>query len=173
MGRGIKLTPGAWDALDGLRFTTSSADVFRNCLIILMSDSASTIASIARTIGCSPETVKRIRKLYRMGGIDALHPIKPPGRKTRATPRYLEALTKAVKTSPLDLGYGFSVWSSIRLAAYMAKTTGVPYGDDQLRRILKQQGFSFRRPQHTMKGKRDEAAYDKARRQLARLKKTP
>ena len=87
MGRGIKLSPAEWDALDGLRFSTPSADVFRNCLIILMSDSASTIASIARTIGCSPETVKRVRKLYRMGGIDGLHPIKPPGRKTRATPR--------------------------------------------------------------------------------------
>ena len=92
MGRGIKLSTAEWDALDGLRFTASSADVFRNCLIILMSDSASTIPAIARTVGCSPETVKRIRKLYRLGGIDALHPIKPPGRKTRATPRYLEAL---------------------------------------------------------------------------------
>jgi transposase len=173
MGRGIRLTAREWDALDGLRFSASSADVFRNCLIILMSDSVSTIASIAGTIGCSPETVKRIRKLYRLGGIDALHPIKPPGRKTRATPRYLEALKKAVQTSPLDLGYGFSVWSSGRLAAHMTKATGVPYGDDQLRRILKQQGFSFRRPKHTMKGKRDEAAYDKAGRQLARLKKTP
>ena len=86
MGRGIKLTAGEWDALDGLRFTSRSADVFRNCLIILMSDSAATIGSIAKTIGCSPETVKRIRKLYRMGGIDALQPIKPPGRKRRAAP---------------------------------------------------------------------------------------
>ncbi len=173
MGRGIKLSPAEWEALDGLRFTARSADVFRNGLIILMSDSASTIAAIARTVGCSPETVKRIRKLYRLGGIDALHPIKPPGRKTRATPRYLEALRKTVQTSPLDLGYGFSVWSSNRLAAHMHKTTGVPYSDDPLRRILKPLGFSFRRPKHTLKGQRDEAAYDKARRQLARLKKTP
>jgi transposase len=173
MGHGIKLTPGEWDALDGLRFTTASADVFRNCLIILMSDSASTIASIARTVGCSTETVKRIRKLYRMGGIDALHPIKPPGRKPRATPRYLEALKKAVQTHPLDLGYGFSVWSSGRLAAHLAKATGVPYSDDQMRRILNQQGYSFHRPKHTLKGKRDEARYEKARRQLIRLKKTP
>ena len=173
MGRGIKLSLAEWDALDGLRFTASSADVFRNCLIILMSDSNSTIPAIAGTVGCSRETVKRIRKLYRLGGIDALHPTKPPGRKPRATPRYLESLKKTVQTSPLDLGYGFSVWSSNRLAAHMLKTTGVPYSDDQLRRILKQLGFSFRRPKHTMKGKRDEAAYDKARRQLARLKKTP
>ena len=173
MGRGIKLTPGEWDALDGLRFMTPSADVFRNCLIVLMSDSTSTIASIARTLGCSPETVKRIRKLYRLGGIDALHPHKSPGRKTRATLRYLEALKKVVQSNPMSLGYGFSVWSSGRLAAHMVKTTGVPYSEAQLRRILKKQGYSFHRPKHTMKGKRDEAAYEKARRQLVRLKKTP
>ena len=173
MGRGIILSSREWDALDGLRFTAPSADVFRNCLIILMSDSRSTIASIARTIGCSAETVKRIRKLYRMGGIDALHPIKPPGRKTRATPRFLDALKKALQTNPLDLGYGFSVWSSGRLAAHLGKTTGVRYSEGQMRRILKQQDYSFHRPKHTMKGKRDEAAYEKARRQLARLKKTP
>lgn len=43
--------------------------------------------------------------------------------------------------------------------------------EDQLRRILHQEGFSFQRPKHTMKGKRDEAAYEKARRQLKCLKK--
>lgn len=173
MGHGVKLTPEEWDALDGLRLTTPSADVFRNCLIVLLSDAATTIAAIARTVGCSPETVKRIRKLYRLGGRDALHPHKPPGRKTRATPRYLEALTKAVRTNPRTLGYGFSVWSSSRLAAHLAQTTGVAYSAAQLRRILKQQGYSFHRPKHTLKGKRDEGAYGKARRRLARLKKTP
>jgi uncharacterized C2H2 Zn-finger protein len=51
--------------------------------------------------------------------------------------------------------------------------TGLGFSDDQMRRMLKQHGYSFQRPQHTLKGKRDEAAYEKARQQLARLKKTP
>ena len=37
---------------------------------VLISDSRETIASIARDVGCRSETVKRIRKLYRMGGVD-------------------------------------------------------------------------------------------------------
>jgi len=171
MGYGIKLTDTERNALDGLRLTTSSADVFRNCLIILMSDSKDTIASIAARLGCSPETVKRIRNLYRMGGINALHPIKPPGRPSRATPAFRKALHKAVRTSPLKLGYGFSTWTAGRLAEYLARTTGVRFSDDQIRRILHQEGLSFQRPKHTMKGKRDEALYEKARRQLDRLKK--
>ena len=47
MGWGIELTDEQWDALDRARFTAKSADVFRNCLIILKSDSRDTIASIA------------------------------------------------------------------------------------------------------------------------------
>lgn len=171
MGYGIKLTDAQRDALDGLRMTTSSADVFRNCLIILMSESNDTIPTIAKRLGCSPETVKRIRRLYRMGGIHALHPIKPPGRTSRATPAFRKALRKVVQTSPLGLGYGFSTWTAGRLARHMAKTTEISFSDDQIRRILHQEGLSYQRPKHTMKGKRDEAAYEKARRQLARLKK--
>jgi transposase len=171
MGYGLKLTYAEQDALDDLRLRTSSADVFRNCLIVLLSNSSETIPSIAQCLRCSPETVKRIRRLYRMGGIDALYPIKPPGRPSRARPRFLQAMRTAVATSPLKLGYGFSTWSAGRLAEHLARTTGIRFSDDQIRRFLHQEGLSFQRPKHTMKGKRNEPAYRKARRQLAALKK--
>lgn len=171
MGQGLKLAASAWDALDRLRFRTTSADVFRNCLIILMSDSRDTVASIAQRVGCSGETVKRIRKLYRGGGLAALRPIKPPGRPSRATPEFLQAMSQAVQTNPLTLGYGFANWSVVRLAAHLAKTTGIGFSDDQLRRLLHQAEFSVQRPKHTMKGKRDEAAYRKAQGELQSLKK--
>lgn len=173
MGRGIKLTDKQRDELDGIRLTTPSADVFRNCLIILLSDSRDTVATIARHLRCSLETVKRIRKLYRMGGAAALYPIKPPGRHSKATPDFLPAMKKAAASNPLSLGYGFSVWSATRLAAHLAKVTGVRFSDDRMRSLLRQEGFSVHRPKHTLKGKRDEAAYDKAGKQLVRLKKKP
>jgi transposase len=159
--------------LDDLRFRTRSADVFRNCLILLLSDSRDTIASIAQRLGCGTDTVVRIRRLYRMGGIGALHPTKPPGRRSRATPAFLKKMKQVVDTSPMKLGYGFSVWSATRLAAHMAKETGIHFSDDQIRRLLHQVNYSFHRPKHTLKGKRDEAAYEKARRKLIGLKKTP
>ena len=173
MGHGIQLTADQWDELDRLRLTTDSADVFRNCLIILMSDSRDTIAAIAQRLGCGTDTVVRVRRLYRQGGVAALRPIKPPGRKSRATPEFLAEMKGAVGTCPLTLGYGFSNWSAARLAQHLAKVTGIRFSEDQMGRILHQEGFSVHRPKHTMKGKRDEAAYQKARRQLARLKKTP
>jgi transposase len=172
MGYGIKLTDEQWDELDHLRFSSSSADVFRNCLIILMSHSKDTIACIARRLGCSTDTVARVRRLYRQGGAQALRPIKPPGRPSRATPEFLRQMKKAVQTPPMKLGYGFSTWSVARLAAHLAKVTGISFSEDQLRRLLHRQGFSVQRPKHTLKGKRDEAAYQKAREELTRLKKS-
>ena len=173
MGHGIKLTDAQRDELDHHRMRAASADVFRNCLIILFSDSRDTIPSIARRLGCGTDTVNRVRRLYRKGGVQALYPIKPPGRPPRATAAYLRAMKRAVQANPLALGYGFSNWSVIRLAEHLTKLTGVRLGDDQLRRLLHREGFSVHRPKHTMKGKRDEAAYEKARTKLVRLKKTP
>ena len=173
MGHGIKLTADQLDELDRVRLTTSSPDVYRNCLIIRMSDSRDTIATIAKRLGCRTDTIVRVRRLYRQGGVRALRPVKPPGRPPRATPEFLTAMKQAVVTSPLTLGYGFSNWSAARLAEHLAKVTGLRFSEDQMGRLLHQHGFSVHRPKHTMKGKRDEAAYEKARQQLARLKKTP
>ncbi len=173
MGHGIKLTDEQWDELDRVRFSTSSADVFRNCLIILMSDSRETIASIAEDLGCGTDTVVRVRRLYRQGGAAALRPIKPPGRPGRATPAFLAEMRKAVLSNPLTLGYGFSTWSVARLAEHLAQETGIRFSEDQLRRLLHREKFSVQRPKHTMKGKRDEAAYQKAKDELIALKKKP
>jgi transposase len=171
MGNGFRLTNRQWDSVDELRNSTACADVFRNCSIILLSDGGHTITSIADLLGCSPETVKRIRRLYRQGGIDSLTPISPPGRPSKATPTFREVLGQAVQTNPQTLGYGFATWSTARLAAHLAKVTGIGLSAHQVRRLLHAEGFSVHRPKHTMKGKRDEAAYKKAKAQLRRLKK--
>jgi transposase len=171
MGWGITLTDEQWDELDRVRFTTKSADVFRNCLIILKSDSRDTIASIAEDLGCSTDTVVRARRAYRAGGFAALTPVKPPGRPTRATPQFLAAMRRAALANPSTLGYGFTTWSVARLGAHLGKVTGIHFGDDQLGRLLRRQRFSFQRPKHTLKGKRDEAAYQTAKAELIVLKK--
>jgi transposase len=168
-----RLTDKEWDALDRLRFSTTDAAVFRNATIILMSAVGRSKASIAYDLGCSIGTVDIARRRYRQSGPDGLIPGKPSGRVSRATPEYRAALRTAIETRPQDLGYGFSVWSLARLNAHLLKETGIGFSDDQLGRIMKQEGFSFQRPKHTMKGKRDEAAFQKAGRKLRALKKKP
>lgn len=47
------------------------------------------------------------------------------------------------------------------------------FGVDQMRRLLRQEGYSCQRPKHTLKGKRDEAAYKKGGRKLDNPEKMP
>jgi transposase len=173
MAKAWKLTDRAWDELDAMRFSTTDKTVFRNATIILMSGVGRSKPSIAQDLGCSVGTVDNVRRRYRRSGIAGLAPATRPGRPSRATPAYRAVMREAVQTLPQSLGYGFSVWSVARLNAHLAKHTGISFSDDQLSRILHAEGFSFQRPKHTMKGKRDEAAYERARRQLRRLKKRP
>lgn len=112
-----------------------------------------------------------IRRAYRQQGVAGLRPGKPPGLTSRATPEYRAALRNALETSPHERGYGFSVWSLARLNAHLKELTHISFSEDQLGRIVHAEGFSFQRPKHTLKGKRDEAAYERAAAKRKTLKK--
>jgi transposase len=168
-----KLSSKQWDALDELRFSSRDAKVFRNATIILLSASGNSKPQIAFELGCSLSTVDNVRKAFRQRGLEGLIPRTSPGRPSRATPKYRAALGAAVKTPPQTLGYGFSVWSLARLGQHLKRKTGILLSEDQLGRVLRAEGFSYQRPKHTMKGKRNESAYQRARRQLKALKKKP
>ena len=168
-----KLTDQQWDELDELRFSTCNARVFRNATVILMSSMGQSKFEISHHLGCSPATVDNVRAAYRRNGIAGLVPKSPPGRPSRATPEYRAAIRVAIATPPQKLGYGFSVWSVNRLRQYLKQQTGIELSEDQFRRVLHQEKFSFQRPKHTMEGKRDEAAHDHAKAELLDLKKKP
>ena len=136
-----------------------------------MSDSRDKIGSIAEHLGCATDTVVPIRRLYCKGGVEALCPIKPPGRPGRATPEFRRQMWLAVQANPMTLGYGFSTWSVALPGSHLAETTGIRFGTDQIGRILRRDGFSFQRPKHTVKGKRNWAAFEKSKAELMVLKK--
>ena len=167
----LLVNPHDRKALERLRSETGRADVLRNALIVLLSAEGRSKAELSRDLGCSTSTIDRARRRYRQRGVDGLLPVKPPGRPSRATPAFLAAMAEAVQASPPALGYGFSTWSVSRLAAHLKRTTKVGFSDDQLRRLLHQEGFSVQRPKHTMRGRRDEAEFERASRELEALKK--
>ena len=167
------LSEQEWEALDRMRFTTTDAALFRNVTIVLMTAVGRTKASIANDLGCSPATVDNVRQRYRQQGREGLRRGQSPGRPSRATAEYRAVLRQTVQTPPQHLGYGFSVWSVARLGQHLKKQTGISFSVDQLGRLLHQEGFSFQRPKHTLKGKRDEVAYEQARQELDVMKKKP
>lgn len=157
--------------LERLRRHDDRAAVFRNATIILQSAEGLGKAALSRALGCSVSTIDRVRRMYLREGGAGLLPVKPPGRPSRATAEFRAALAQAVQTPPPDLGYGFSTWSVARLAAHLKKATEIGFSEDQLRRLLHREGFTVQRPKHTMKGKRDEAEFERAKGELEALKK--
>ena len=128
-----KLSDDEWDALDDFRFSAKDAEAFRNATVVLMTGVGRSKFDIAEELGCSPATVDNVRRRYRQRGLEGLRRRKSPGRVSRATPEYRDALREAANTPPQSLGYGFSVWSANRLAKHLEKTTHISLGDDRVR----------------------------------------
>jgi transposase len=167
----LVLSDAQREALERLRSDTDRAATFRNATIILHSADGHSKAELSRALGCSISTIDRVRRAYARQGRAGLLPVKPPGRPSRATAAYRAALAEAVQTPPQSLGYGFSTWSVPRLAAPLKKLTRIGFSEDQLRRLLHREGFSIQRPKHTMKGKRNEEDFERAKGELEALKK--
>jgi transposase len=77
------------------------------------------------------------------------------GRPPRADAAYRQALADTVVTYPPELELPFDVWTSARLSAYLAETTGVRIAPGWVRVLLGQQNFVCGRPKHTLRHLRD------------------
>lgn len=100
--------------------------------------------------GRSPRTVRRWLAAFQADGLAALRDAPRSGRPCRADAAYLRALEAAVETDPRTLGQGFDVWTSARLSAYLAETTGTRIAPGWLRVLLHRQGFANGRPKHSV-----------------------
>ena len=113
------------------------------------------VAAIARWVGCSLPTVRLWLGRYRDGGAAALADAPRAGRPVKASAAYLQALEATVETAPPSLGLPFDVWTSDRLSAYLAETTGVRIAPGWLRALLARRDFVCGRPKHTLKHLQD------------------
>ena len=129
------------------------------------------LAAIAAWSGRAVRTIKRWLLRYGDGEVAAVADAPRPGRPPRADAVYRQALERAVDTPPRDLGRPFDVWTSARLSAYLAETTGVRIAPGWLRVLLAQQDFVCGRPKHTLKHLQDPAEVAACKAELAAAKK--
>jgi transposase len=108
------------------------------------------VATIAAWCGRTGTTVRRWLAAYRDGGVSALADAPRAGRPRQADDAYLTALEAAVDAGPRTLGQGFDVWTSARLSAYLAETTGVRIVPGWLRVLLHRQRFASGRAKHSV-----------------------
>lgn len=123
--------------------------------MVKASDLGHGLEGIAAWSGRTPRTVRRWLEAFAGGGLEALADAPRSGRPVVADAAYLGALEEATETPPRELGLGFDVWTSERLSAYLARTTGVRIAPGWLRVLLGEMRFACGRPKHTLSHLRD------------------
>lgn len=114
--------------------------------------------AIARWSGRTPRTVRQWLDRFVAGGVAALADAPRSGRPPIAHPAYHAALDHAADGDPRALGLPFDAWTSARLSAYLAETTGVSIAPSWLRTLLIRHRFRCGRPKHTLDHLRDSQA---------------
>ena len=116
------------------------------------------LAEVARWSGRSERTVGRWLAAFAGGGVAAVADAPRAGRPPRADVAYLAALERAADTPPRALGLLFDAWTSDRLSAYLAETTGVRIAPGWVRALLARRRYRTGRPKHTLGHLQDAAA---------------
>jgi len=106
--------------------------------------------AIAAWSGRTERTVRHWLTRFTTGGMPALADAPRAGRPHTADAAYHVALDALADRDPRALGLPFDAWTSARLSAYLAETTGVRIAPSWVRTLLIQPRFRCGRPRHTL-----------------------
>jgi transposase len=116
------------------------------------------LPDVARWSHRTERTVERWLRVFATDGIAALADAPRSGRPARADAAYHVALERAAATAPQTLGLLFDTWTSDRLSAYLAATTGVRIAPGWIRVLLSRRRWACGRPKHTLGHRQDPDA---------------
>ncbi len=125
------------------------------------------LRTIVRWSGRTAPTVRHWLGRFAVGGIAALRDAPRAGRPAHAAAAYRRAAEAALGTPPRALRLPFDVWTSDRLSAYLAATTGVRIAPGWLRALLGRWDYVCGRPKHTLKHLQDPTAVAACAEELA------
>jgi transposase len=117
-----------------------------------------TVPQVTQWSGRTERTVRHWLRRYAQEGVAALADAPRAGRPVAADAAYRRAAEAALGTPPRTLGLPFDVWTSARLSAYLAETTGVRIAPGWLRALLGRWDYVCGRPKHTLKHLQDPEA---------------
>lgn len=171
--RPLEVRLKSWESrrLRQLRDHATSARLVKRAVCLLLSAAGEPATSIAAITGSSLGTISNIRRRWRRQRLRSVPDQPRPGRPTRVTAEYRRELRRALRRTPLSLGYVFTVWSVARLGTYLRQRTGIALGVNRLRQLVHEEGFVIARPKHTLANERDEREYRRTKRRLEQLKK--
>jgi len=138
-------------SLDKLYHKTKDARIrTRVQMVLLAAEEKMTAPEIAKIVRKNDQTVRRWIKRFNTEGIRGLYDAPRTGSPGKTTSEYQERLLTIVRQRPRSLEQPYSMWTLERLADFMAEETGIRVSYETVRRILKKNGITFSRPQHTI-----------------------
>jgi transposase len=141
------------------RYERASAPIERtNAHIVLLADEGRSVAEIAWLVRRGRDQVGTILHRFEREGVAGLVPRKPPGRPLGVTPVWLAELQRVIDLDPHTVGVDSAVWTTRRLANYLAEATGHQTGIEAVRVHLHRLGYVCKRPTWSLKRKSTEQA---------------
>ena len=114
---------------------------------------------IADALGLTQAAVSLIIKRAKVGGVAVLRHHKPSGPKARLRPEQQQELLAELAQGAEAHGFHGDVWTTQRVAQFIAQEFGVKHHPDHIGPLLRQLGWSPQRP-IIRASQRDEAAIE-------------
>jgi transposase len=132
---------------------TDQAETRTRAQMVLLAAAGRTAPQIAPLVRRSVDTVQRVLRRYQREGLAGI-PQRPRSGRPVAVPAAWQAeLRRVIDLDPRRVGVPSATWTTQRLAAYLARTTGHRTGIETVRRQLHQAGYVCKRPTWTLRRK--------------------
>jgi len=123
---------------------TRDSNLSERCLYILLADEGKSVPEIAERTKRNEHTIRLWLKEYQKGGAERLKGIPPPGRPSVKGVKIYPIILEIVPKSPGEYGYIEAGWTINMIADYL-KREGIEVSASTIKRILKKNGWVYKR----------------------------
>lgn len=130
------------------------------------------LASVARALQVSRQSVSRWYREWRRGGLAALRGAGRAGRNPKLDSKQLERVDRALRQGAQAHGFGTDLWTLPRVAAVIKRLTGVRYHPGHVWKILRALDWTLQRPARQTRERNEEAVRQWVSERWPAVKKT-
>lgn len=131
------------------------------------------LASVARCLLVSRQSVTRWYRRWRKGGLAALRGAGRAGRKPKLDRPQLQQVDRALRQGARAHGFGTDLWTLPRVATVIERLTEVRYHPGHVWKVLGAMHWTLQRPARRARERRDEAVQQWVAERWPAVKKTP
>ena len=131
------------------------------------------LASVARTLQVSRQSVSRWYRQWKQGGAEALRAAGRAGRKPKLERQQLQQLDGALRRGARAQGFGTDLWTLPRVAQLIERLTGVRYHPGHVWKILGALHWTLQRPARRARERQAAAVRQWEGERWPAVKKTP